>query len=114
MADLGNITGQAFSLQGQVIPFPLYYTHDITKALSHSGILGGNVSESGTPLENVSISVHWRDTGACIGRSSTDRNGDWALAGFDPAQTEKYAVWVRDPAGGTAYNDIFFALVTAI
>lgn len=92
-------------------PLPSYAVATIAQALDTSGRLGGAITESGTPLKEAKITIHWRSSGRCIGIAYTDANGDWEIGGFDPSRSADYAVWIRDKDGGTVYNDVIYALV---
>lgn len=112
MADAGAIARTFRFIDA--VRFPAYAGNQIAYRLEADGAFGGTVTESGTPVHNAEVWVIWRPTMRPIARTFTDADGAWYLTGFDPALTDKYSVVVKDPPGGTAYNDAIYALVVPV
>jgi hypothetical protein len=75
------------------------------------GTLGGVVTEGGVPVPNCEVMVMWRPHMRLIARARTASDGSWSVSGLDPTKTSEYAIVIKDPPGGTAYNDGYYALV---
>lgn len=113
MADLGAVAKDFVEASKSGIysmPFPNYAVTEIRDRLNQDASLGGTVYENGVPLKDCEVVVFWRPTMARIARAFTDANGDWLVSGLDPAKTDHYAVVIKDKAGGTVYNDGYYAL----
>lgn len=115
MADLGTINatdgGQAVLCH---IPSMLYHSVLMAEWPSQDGRIGGNVTESGVPVEGCEVLILWRKSAKVIHRAFTDKNGDWEIVGFDPSLSAQYSVLIKDKAGGTVYNDAVYSLIAPV
>jgi hypothetical protein len=91
-----------------------YAAAEVRYALRQDGTLGGTVLENGVVLKDCKITVLWRPSMQPIGVTWTDALGVWQVAGLDPTKTQHYAVAIHDKAGGTVYNDGFYAIPTPV
>ena len=123
MADRGAIGGNKFLAENDsdgvrcpVQPYAQKYIGPgvAIAMLRQDGLLGGSVTEVGSPLANVRVLIYWWPSGLLIAGTMTDANGDWQLSGFDPTNSNNYAVVYQDKAGGTVYNDAIYALVAPV
>jgi hypothetical protein len=112
MANLGAIGKSVSSFS--VIEFPFYARADIAHRLNKDGSLVGHVVENNsTPIVNCAVFLFWRKTMARVGRTFTDKNGDYRFDGID-TDTNQYVAVVQDPDGGVQYNDQIRALAVPV
>lgn len=108
MADLGNITG--YNISGLDYSLPGWHTTVPSKALSQAGSISGSVAESGVgDVANCLVLLYWRESGHLIKRTWTNADGEFVFSKLDTSKS--YTVVAQDPAGGTQYNDLVYALV---
>lgn len=113
MPDQGLI-GQPKRAPHVLYPTSVYFTSEVRFAPRQDGTLGGTVLENGVALKDCKVTVVWRRSMQPIGVTWTNAAGVWQVAGLDPTKTEHYAVAIHDKAGGTVYNDGFYAIPTPV
>lgn len=109
MADFGTI-GKQRDHYG-ITYDPLSYTGaDVRVPMAQNSVISGTASINGTPVAGVEVWLLWRPTMAAIKKTISAADGTYSFTNVGTPTTE-YVVYFKDSAGGTAFNDLVYALV---
>jgi len=95
-----------------VYPFLNFMNNSPWTVLRQDGSVSGFTRIEGVLTKNVEVWLLWRPTMVPLERTYSDANGAYHFNNV-PADTPNLVVYFKDPAGGTVYNDIVKALITA-
>ena len=110
MADQGNV--DTYDLTSMFYYDPHSYAgYDVIYGpASTSGVISGTTSINGVATGGIEVSLFWRPTMTLVGKTISDSAGWYTFTGII-AGTTNYVVYFKDPPGGTAFNDVVYALI---
>ena len=90
--------------------FAGYAGYNAYTDVNMSGVISGYTSINGVATKNIDAFLIWRPTMAVLKKALSDSAGWYTFTGII-ASTTNYVVYFKDPPGGTAFNDIVYALI---
>lgn len=114
MADKGAVGNlQIYGVTKRIHVFGVFAGRDAKSPLAQNGSITGTVQENGVAVKGALITLHWRSSMACIGRTWSAADGSFSFTNLDPGLSG-YVIICQDPDGGTQYNDIIYSLLTPL